>query len=71
MGVGYRDGSVKLWSLPGQEEVFHGRFCARPVSQLAFSLEPPLVAVCDGESAVQLIDRAAIRSALASVGLEW
>ena len=71
MGVGYRDGSVMLWSLPGEEEVFHGRFCARPVSQLAFSLDPPLMAVCDGESAVQLVDLAAIRSTLATVGLGW
>jgi len=71
LALGYRDGSVKVWNLAEEAEVFHVRLCPRPITQLEFSGAGRYLAVTDGQSTIEMIDLGSLRRALAAVSLDW
>ena len=71
LAIGYQDGSMKLWDLESDEEVFHADFCSQPVTQLAFTPDGALLAISDGKSAIQRLDLVALRRQLARIRLSW
>ncbi|MHC4401860.1 MAG: protein kinase domain-containing protein [Planctomycetota bacterium] len=71
VAIGYQDGSVTLWDVAGNEEIFRADFCAQPISQLAFTPDGPTLAITDGTSPIQLLDLSAVRRLLGEIGLDW
>ena len=72
LAVGCLDGSVLLWDLKNQEEVFHRRAHGQGVEQVEFSPDGAVLASREEKSsAIQLLDLAGLRRRLAEIGLDW
>ena len=71
LAVGYQDGSITLWDIPGNKEILHAGFCRQAISQLAFTPDGNSLALTDAKSPIQRLDLTRLRAHLAEIGLDW
>ncbi len=72
LAVGYQNGVVELRRVATGEKLFHWRFHSRKdIKHLAFAPDGAYVASSDGRAPIHMLHLAALKRALAEIGLDW
>jgi WD40 repeat protein len=72
LGVGYENGSVELWDVPGRDLLFRWRpVGAGALTHLTFTPDAAFLAASGARGPVHLLQLAEVRRQLARTGLDW